>query len=305
MTSDEVGKFVRGGVEEDLPIMMGYAWPSRQGEMGGPTTLEELNLLNVINQDGRGVPLQSLVDLQLEEAALSVLHKDGERTIIVMAQTVGRTAGEVLADAMLELEKIQSTWPEGYRIEVAGEAEASGEVFGSAAKMLMLALFLVFAVLVLQFDSFKQPFIIMSAIPLALTGTFLAFLFMGIPFSFMAMVGVIALVGIVVNDTIIMVETMNQHIANGLSVREAASRGAADRLRPIVTTSVTTIVGLVPLAISQEMWLPLSTTIIGGLIVVTFLALLIVPCLFLLFTTETIKTDEQGQPAVNVEGATA
>lgn len=303
MTSDEVGKFVRGGVEEDLPIMMGYAWPSRQGEMGGPTTLEELNLLNVINQDGRGVPLQSLVDLQLEEAALSVLHKDGERTVIVMAQTVGRTAGEVLADAMPELEKIQSTWPEGYRIGVAGEAEASGEVFGSAAKMLMLALFLVFAVLVLQFDSFKQPFIIMSAIPLALTGTFLAFLFMGIPFSFMAMVGVIALVGIVVNDTIIMVETMNQHIASGLSVRDAASRGAADRLRPIVTTSITTIVGLVPLAISQEMWLPLSTTIIGGLIVVTFLALLIVPCLFLLFTTESIKTEEQGESAVNAEGA--
>jgi multidrug efflux pump subunit AcrB len=116
---------------------------------------------------------------------------------------------------------------------------------------------------------------------------------------------VIALVGIVVNDTIIMVETMNEHIANGLSVRDAASRGAADRLRPIVTTSITTIIGLVPLAISQEMWLPLSTTIIGGLFVVTFLALLIVPCLFLLFTTETIKTEEEGEPAVNAEGAIA
>ncbi len=172
--------------------------------------------------------------------------------------------------------------------------------------MLLLALFLVFALLVLQFDSFTQPFIIMSAIPLALTGTFFAFFVMGLPFSFMAMVGVIALIGIVVNDTIIMIETMNEHRANGLGVREAASRGAADRLRPIVTTSVTTIVGLLPLAISQEMWLPLSTTVIGGLLVVTFLALLIVPCLYLLFTPELVLSGEEDpQPPLAEEGATA
>ncbi len=291
MASDEVGKFIRGGVQEDLPIIMGYAWPSRQGEIGGPTKLNELNLLNVINQDGRGVPLPSVVDFQLEEAALSVLHKDGERTIMVLAQTVDRTAGEVLADAMPILEKMQSTWPSGYRIGVSGEAESSGEVFESAGRMLLLALFLVFALLVLQFDSFKQPLIIMSAIPLALTGTFFAFVVMGVSFSFMAMVGVIALIGIVVNDTIIMVETMNQHRANGLSVRASASRGAADRLRPIVTTSITTIVGLIPLALSQAMWLPLAVAIIGGLLVVMFLALLIVPCLFLLFTPETTNAE--------------
>ena len=184
------------------------------------------------------------------------------------------------------LAEMEADWPEGYRLGVAGEAEASDEVFGSARRMLVLALFLVFALLVVQFDSFTQPFIIMSAIPLALTGTFFAFPVVGIPFSFMAMVGVIALVGIVVNDTIIMVGTMNAHRRSGMSVREAASRGAADRLRPIVTTSVTTIVGLVPLAMSQEMWLPLATTVIGGLIFATLLALFIVPCLFLLLTRE-------------------
>lgn len=284
MTSDEVGKFVRGGTQEDLPILMGYAWPSRNGEPGGPMGIAELYLLNVINQEGRSVPLPSIADFRLEEAALSVLHRDGDRAITVMAQTAGRTAGEVLADALPILDEMQTSWPDGYRIGIAGEAEASEEVFGSARTMLLVALFLVFALLVLQFDSFTQPFIIMSAVPLALTGTFLAFFIAGIPFSFMAMVGVIALVGIVVNDTIIMVTTMNKHRANGMNVEEAASRGAADRLRPIVTTSVTTIVGLIPLAVSQEMWLPLSVTVIGGLVVVTFLALLIVPCLYLLLT---------------------
>ena len=91
-------------------------------------------------------------------------------------------------------------------------------------------------------------------------------------------------IGIVVNDTIVMIEVMNKHLSGGMSVAEAAVRGASDRLRPIVTTSVTTIVGLVPLAWSQKMWQPLSLTVISGLIVATFLALFIVPCLYVLLT---------------------
>ncbi len=290
MTSDEVGKFVQGGVQEDLPIRMGYAWPSRNGALGGPTTMNELQLLNVITGNGRSVPLSSLVDWRLEESALSILHKNGERTLMVMAKTDGRTAGEILSDLKPRLDRLTTDWPAGYRIGIAGEAESSAEAFGSASKMLVLALFLVFALLALQFDSLKQPFVIMSAIPLALTGTFFGFFVMQLPFSFMAMVGVIALVGIVVNDTIIMIETMNNYLKKGKTVSEAAAHGAADRLRPIVTTSVTTIVGLVPLAISQKMWLPLSTTVISGLLFATFLALFIVPCLFLLLTPNSSDT---------------
>ena len=102
----------------------------------------------------------------------------------------------------------------------------------------------------------------------------------------MAMVGIIALTGIVVNDTIIMIETMNNYYRAGTPLVEAAARGASDRLRPIVTTSVTTIAGLIPLAISQEVYLPLSVTVVAGLIFSTFLALLIVPCLYLMLTPE-------------------
>jgi multidrug efflux pump subunit AcrB len=296
MNSDEVNKFVRGGVQEDLPIRMGYAWPSRDGALGGPTTMSELYLLNIITQSGRGVPLPSVVDWRLEESALSILHKNGERALMVMAKTDGRTAGEILADLKPRLDNLKQHWPSGYRVKIAGEAEASEEAFGSAGKMLVLALFLVFALLALQFDSFKQPFVIMSAIPLALTGTFFGFFVMQLPFSFMAMVGIIALIGIVVNDTIIMINTMNSYIKKGKSVVEAAAHGAADRLRPIVTTSVTTIVGLIPLAISQEMWLPLSTTVISGLLFATFLALLIVPCLFLLLTPDNIEQESEENP---------
>lgn len=286
MVSDEIGKFVAGDFKEDLKIRMGYAWPSRNGELGGPTEFEEIYLLNLIGHDGRRVPLSSLANFRIEEAALTILHKDGERAISVMAQTDNRTAAEIIEDMRPKLDALAATWPSGYRYVIAGEAESSSEVFGSAGKMLILALFLVFALLVLQFDNFKQPLIIMSAIPLALTGTFLGFYLLQMSFSFMAMVGIIALIGIVVNDTIIMIETMNNYHRSGTPLLEATARGAADRLRPIITTSVTTIVGLVPLAISQKMYLPLSVTVIAGLIFSTFLALLIVPCLYLMLTAD-------------------
>ncbi len=297
MVSDETGKFIAGDFKEDLKIRMGYAWPSRNGELGGPMDFAEIYLLNLISHDGRRVPLSSVTDFRLEESALTILHKNGERAISVMAQTNNRTAAEIIADLQPKLDAMAADWPPGYRYQIAGEAESSEEVFGSSGKMLVLALFLVFALLVLQFDNFKQPFIIMSAIPLALTGTFLGFYLLQMSFSFMAMVGIIALVGIVVNDTIIMIETMNNYYRAGTPLVEATARGTADRLRPIVTTSVTTIVGLIPLAISQKVYLPLSVTVVAGLIFSTFLALLIVPCLYLILTPN--RKQEVTSPTAN------
>lgn len=151
----------------------------------------------------------------------------------------------------------------------------------------MLAIFLVFAVLVLQLNSFSQPIIILITIPLALIGTFGGFFLAWIPFSFSAFIGIIALVGIVVNNAIVMVDTMNSYRQAGMTVRKAAAHGVADRLRPILTTSVTTIIGLVPLALSSPRWMPLCSTIIFGLIASTMIALIVIPCLYLQFTPKT------------------
>jgi len=100
------------------------------------------------------------------------------------------------------------------------------------------------------------------------------------------MIGIISLVGIVVNDAIVMIETMNAYKGRGLSVRESAARGGADRLRPILSTSITTVVGLIPLSLSNPMWMPLCNAIIFGLIASTLISLLVVPCLYLLMTPE-------------------
>lgn len=292
MTSDVVGKYVLGGVEEDIDIRMGFAWPSRSGEIGGPTTIEETYLLSAITPSQRIVPLSSLVNFELSEAALTILHKDNRRTVTVLADTDNRTAGEILASLAPEMDELEMEWPDGYDYYFAGESESSEEVFGSAGVMLILALFLVFALLVLQFDSFKQPVMIMFTIPLAMTGTFLGFFILKLPFSFMAMIGVIALIGIVVNNAIVMIDTMNKHRQSGKNIVQAASQGASDRLRPIITTSITTICGMIPLALSQNLWLPLGTTVISGLMFATILSLLIIPCLYILLTSDKNSQDD-------------
>src|SRR5690606_38960190 len=151
------------------------------------------------------------------------------------------------------------------------------------------SIILVFGVLVIVFDSFRQSLIIITTMPLALIGTFIGFFVFGIAFSFFAMIGVISLVGIVVTTGILMVDTMNQRLADGSSIPEAAASGSARRLRPILTTSVTTIVGLIPLAIGNAMYRPLTLVIIFGLISATILSLFVVPALYVLLTPESRK----------------
>ena len=144
-------------------------------------------------------------------------------------------------------------WPAGYAYSFGGETAETAETFASAGVTLVIAVVLIFGVLVLVFGSFAQAFILILTPPLALIGTFVGFWAFGIPFSFFAMVGLISLIGIVANDSIVMVDTMNTHLKGGVEVRTAAARGAGDRLRPIISTSLTTIIGLIPLAVSNPM----------------------------------------------------
>jgi multidrug efflux pump subunit AcrB len=289
MTNDEVGKFPLGGTEEDLEIRMGMAWPSRGGLPGGPTRIEEIALIRPFKPNGETVSIFSIMDPVVTEAPLSITHQGGRRAVTVLAKTENRTVTEILSDLDPRLQQMRADWPVGYGYHFGGEAESAAETYSSAGRMFVVAIFLVFALLALQFGSFTQPFIIMLSLPFAMIGTFGGFFLAWIPFSFPAMIGIISLVGIVVNDAIVMIETMNGHRKSGLSVREAAARGAADRLRPILSTTITTVVGLIPLSLSNPMWMPLCNAIIFGLISATVISQLVVPCLYLLMTPERME----------------
>ncbi len=284
MTDEKIGKFPLPGTADDLDIRLGMAWPSRQGAPGGPTNLEELSMIRPFRPDGRTVSGLAVVDPIIGEAPVCITHKGGQRAVTVLAKTQGRTVTDILSDLEPALKKLKTKWPAGTNYHFGGEAEASAETYASAGKMFIMAIFLVFALLAIQFGSFTQPFIIMITLPLAMIGTFGGFFLTWTPFSFPAMIGIISLVGIVVNDAIVMIETMNMHRRNGKSVRESAAHGASDRLRPIVSTTVTTVAGLIPLSLSNPMWMPLCNAIIFGLISATFISQLVVPCLYLLFT---------------------
>ncbi|GJL62721.1 MAG: acriflavine resistance protein B [Nitrospirales bacterium] len=292
MASDKIGDFVLGGTEEDIPIKLGMDWPSQAGDIGGPTQIEELAMIKAFTPQGKTVPLLAMLERRVGTAPVSITHKNGRRTITVLSKAEGRAATDIVSDIRPKLADMQKSWPHGYTYGFAGEAQETAETFSSAGNMLIVAIVLIFGVLVLLFGTFGQSFILLCTIPLALIGTFLGFAAFSIPFSFFAMVGVISLIGIVANDAIVMVDTMNRHLKDGIEVAIAAARGASDRLRPILSTSLTTIVGLVPLAFSNPMWRPLCYAVIFGLFASTILSLLIVPCLYVLFTR---KPSEQEQ----------
>ena len=284
MTDNDVGDFPIGGGEEDLEIRLSTMWDSRNGGVGGPTRRDELLTSPILTSNGEILAGTQVLEAELGNAPLSITHKDGQRTVTVLAKNKDRTVGEIVGELEPKLVEMKPQWGQGYNYKFGGELETQGETFSSAGQMAIVALFLVFAVLVIQFSSFTQPLIIMLAIPFALIGTFLGFFFFQIPISFPAVIGIIALTGIVVNDAIVMIETMNSHREKGLVVREAAARGASDRLRPILTTSITTIVGVIPLALSDPTWFPLASAIGFGLVASTLIALLVIPCLYLLLT---------------------
>ena len=196
---DEAIKFPIGQGRDDLEVRVGTAWPSRRGKPGGPTNSWEVFSLSVTAQDGKSVPLRELVRPKLVNAPLAITRYEGRRAVTVTGRVSGRTAGEVLADLQPKLDTLAADHP-GVGFRQAGEAESQAETFGSALRMMGLAVFLVFAVLVIQFNSFRQPFAMMFVVPLSLAGTFFFFLIFSEPISFPAIIGIISLIGIVVNN---------------------------------------------------------------------------------------------------------
>lgn len=268
-----------------IDMTLSTDWASRDGKLGGPTTHAESTQLKVIASDGDVIALNALVDYIPQARPALISREGGRRAVTVMCKIEDSTVGEVLKRVTPAIEEMKAQWPGGYAYKIGGEAEDAAETFGSASIMLVVAIFLVFGLLTIQFNSVSQPMIIMMIVPLALVGTFTGFFLMGSSFSFPAMIGIIALIGIVVNNAIVMIDTMNGHRKQGLAIPDAAAQGAADRLRPIVSTTITTLVGLVPLALSSPQWMPLCSAIIFGLIAGTLFAFIVIPSAYTLLSS--------------------
>jgi multidrug efflux pump subunit AcrB len=283
MGETTVAKLRRGATEDDVPVQLGVAWPSRNGDVGPPTAWSDLMLIRASGPDGARIDLPALFASAFSSLPQVIVHSGGNRTTSVRGKAEGSATATVLRAAWPEIEKIQARYPD-LRIGLAGQLAEASETNSNLMKMFLLTLVLMFGLLVLLFNSYRLPFIILFSVPCALIGTLFGFLAINMSLSFPAMVGIVSLLGIVVNVSIVMVETMRDFIEQGKSVREAAAHGAADRLRPILSTTLTTIAGLALLSFGSPMWQPLCYAIIFGLVAATLLSFVVVPALFILLS---------------------
>lgn len=297
MEEDEIGFYKVAGIAEDPKMRLSVNWPSREGDQGGPKHISELSSLQIISSTGQSVKLNEIADFTIMETPRVFVHRDGQRTVTVSARPDGRTADEVVTSMQPILQKLQTEWPQDYRYQFGGEVTKAGDSYEQMGLAFMIAMFSIYVLLTLMFNSFSQPAIILLVVPLALIGTFLGYFLSGTIMSFSGLIGIVSLSGIAVNNGIVLIDTMNQHRKNGESLIDAATLGAAERLRPIISTSLTTILSLLPLAYSDPQWYPLCMAIIYGLMASTVIAIIIIPALYVLLTKDQVAV----QVAVKAE----
>jgi multidrug efflux pump subunit AcrB len=243
-------------------------------------SLSDFNKIYISNQFGGQVPLSHIASLEFEGGPAEFSHFDQERYVSITGSLINLDLTIPTTISIIdELDKMEL--PDGYRVVVGGEYEEQQSTFGSLGVILLLAQIGIFAVLVLQFRSILQPLIVFAAIPLAISGSVIALYITGWSFSFFAFVGIISLIGIVVNNSIILVDYINQMRREGTAKVDAIIAGSMLRLKPIILTTLTTILGLIPLTLSGSgLWSPLCWTIIGGMVSSTMLTLVVVPVLY-------------------------
>ncbi len=269
------------GEDHDVVVRLPFA-----GDKPGPEALGRIRLA----ANGGLIPLSQISALELTGGLPRIDHYDGERVATVTSNVRGNTnALEVTRLASERLEALEGAeeWPDGYRWFAGGTFEEQQEGFGALLVALIISIFGIFGILVLQFRSLVQPLVIFGAVPLSLIGAIGGLFLAGYTFSFTAFIGITSLVGIVINNSILLVEYANRSRREGMDREEALLRAGRARFAPIVLTTLTTIGGLLPLALSgSDLWSPLAVVIIGGLTTSTVLTLVVVPVLYRTLTRE-------------------
>ncbi|MBM7551725.1 efflux RND transporter permease subunit [Thalassobacillus pellis] len=249
------------------------------------STIADLEGMNVQTPAGALIPLHSIAELKQVQGPVTLLRENQQRQVNVNSEIVGRDLGSVTEDIEKKLQQLN--FPEGYSYEVGGQAQDMRDAFGDLAIALIFSIFLVYAVMAVQFENFLFPFIIMFSLPTIVIGVVLGLLVTGLPLSLPAFVGVIMLAGIVVNNAIVLVDYINILRRKGIERYEAILEAGPSRLRPILMTTLTTVLGMVPLALGigqgAEAQQPLAVTIIFGLTISSIFTLLLIPVVYIYF----------------------
>jgi multidrug efflux pump subunit AcrB len=247
---------------------------------GEQATLASLNNLFVNTHQGAAVPLEHVASLKLETSPLTINHYDKTRMVSLSAFVQkGYLNDQAITQVIAKMDEFHL--PQGYSYRMGGDVEAGDESFGGLGIIITVTVFLFIAVLVLMFKTFKSMLIVLSVIPLGIVGAVLALLITGNPLSFVAVIGLIALAGVEVKNSILLVDFTNQLREQGKSVDDAIREAGEVRFLPIVLTSLTAIGGLLPIALSTNpLTAPLAIVLIGGLISSTLLSRIVTPVVY-------------------------
>lgn len=263
------------------------------------SSIEEVRRLIVNPTSDRPVTLDAVATITVSQGPAEIRRVAQERVAIITANVAQGDLGAAAAEAQTIVSR--TPLPNGVTALVAGQSEEMQESFESMRFALILAVFLVYLVMASQFESLVHPFVILFTIPLALVGAVLALFVTGTTVNIVAMIGVIMLAGIVVNNAIVLVDLINQLRAQGVERVEAIMEAGSARLRPILMTSLTTALGLLPMAMGfgegSEVRAPMAITVIGGLVVSTMLTLLVIPVVYSLMDRKRWPTAAEAQAA--------
>lgn len=275
-------RFREDGEEYDIKVM--YAPEHR-------TEIEDIENILIYNSAGQAVRVRDVGTVVERFTPPTIERKDRERIITVSTVVQGVPMSQVVERSMVEIDKMDL--PQGVSIQLAGSYEDQQDSFRDLLMLAVLIVILVYIVMAAQFESYTYPAIIMTSLMFAFSGVFIILYMSGHTLNVMSMIGAIMLIGIVVKNGIVLIDYISLNRERGMAVRTAVVHGCKSRLRPVVMTTLTTILGMVPMAVGTgegaEMWRPMGTAVIGGLTFSTILTLLFVPTLYCVFAGNGIR----------------
>lgn len=279
-------RFREDGEEYDIKVM--YDPEAR-------TSIADIENITIYTPAGKGVKVKELGRVVERFTPPTVERKNRERVVTVSAVVDGAPLGDVVTEAQMKIDEMHL--PSGINIGIAGSYEDQQDSFGDLMMLGVLIIILVYIVMAAQFESLTYPGIIMTSLLFAFSGVFLILWLTGHTLNVMSMIGAIMLIGIVVKNGIVLIDYITLNRERGMSIRRAVIDGGKSRLRPVVMTTLTTILGMVPMAVGSgqgaEMWRPMGTAVIGGLTFSTILTLLFVPVLYCVFAGRGVKNQRR------------
>ena len=271
---DDCSQYREGEDEYDINLRL---------ERANRNTIEDIRRSELPLSNGKRIRLDSIADVVEDTGPVTISRKNQQRIITVELDTIDRPQGDVMAELEQRI-KAEVMLPNGVNVEYGGMIEEQEDSEKAMIMMITLGVILVFMVMAAQFESLLHPLLIMFSVPFAFSGVVCALLLTGTPLSMTAYIGMILLVGIVVNNAIVLVDYINILRARGVPLRQAITDSGRQRLRPVLITTCTTLLGMLPMALStgdgSATWRPLGIVVVGGLLLSTIVSMIIVPTLY-------------------------